>query len=76
MRLIIVDKDKVVEFDKNYKAISIEEKPKQPKSNFASVGLYFYPSDVVEKAHSLKPCLQINTLRSSKALFPASWEEI
>lgn len=45
----------VVEFDKNYNAISIEEKPKNPKSNYVSVGLYFYPSDVVEKARSLKP---------------------
>lgn len=45
----------VVEFDKDFKAISIEEKPKQPKSNYASVGLYFYPADVVEKARNLKP---------------------
>ena len=45
----------VVEFDQNFKAISIEEKPKQPKSNYASVGLYFYPADVVEKARKLKP---------------------
>lgn len=45
----------VVEFDKDLKAISIEEKPKNPKSNYASVGLYFYPKDVVEKAKSLKP---------------------
>ena len=45
----------VVEFDKDNKAISIEEKPKNPKSNYASVGLYFYPSDVIEKARSLKP---------------------
>lgn len=45
----------VVEFDKDHKAISIEEKPVNPKSNYALVGLYFYPSDVVEKAKSLKP---------------------
>jgi glucose-1-phosphate thymidylyltransferase len=45
----------VVEFDKNFSAISIEEKPKCPKSNYVSVGLYFYPNDVVAKAHSLKP---------------------
>lgn len=45
----------VVEFDKDYKVLSIEEKPKQPKSNYASVGLYFYPGDVVEKARLLKP---------------------
>ncbi len=45
----------VVEFDKNLKAVSIEEKPKVPKSNYASVGLYFYPANVVEKARNLKP---------------------
>lgn len=45
----------VVEFDKDHKAISIEEKPKQPKSNYAVVGLYFYKADVVSKAQSLKP---------------------
>ena len=48
----------VVEFDNNYNAISIEEKPKNPKSNYASVGLYFYPYDVVEKARSLKPSIR------------------
>ena len=45
----------VVEFDKNFKAVSIEEKPKKPKSNYASVGLYFYPGDVAEKARQLVP---------------------
>ncbi len=45
----------VVEFDKNHNVVSIVEKPKQPKSNYAVVGLYFYKSDVVEKAGKLKP---------------------
>ena len=45
----------VVEFDEKRNVISIEEKPKHPKSNYVSVGLYFYPSDVVVKARSLQP---------------------
>ena len=45
----------IAEFDQNGQVISLEEKPKEPKSNYAVTGLYFYGNDVVEKAKGLKP---------------------
>ena len=45
----------VVEFDKAHKVVSIEEKPKKPKSNYAVCGVYFYPNDVIKIAKSISP---------------------
>ena len=45
----------IVEFDQDHNVISLEEKPKNPKSNYAAVGLYFYKNDVVTKARNLRP---------------------
>jgi len=59
----------VAEFDRDGNVISLEEKPEIPKSNYAVIGLYFYPNDVIEKAKNVKPShrgeLEITTLNQA-----------
>lgn len=59
----------VAEFDENHNVVTIEEKPTEPKSNYAVVGLYFYPKDVVAKAKEVEPSdrgeLEITTLNQA-----------
>lgn len=66
----------VAEFDKNMQVVSIEEKPENPKSNYAVVGLYFYPNDVVRVANEIKPSARGELEITSINQIYLTWEKL
>ena len=63
----------VVEFDQNQKVVSVEEKPKVPKSNYCITGLYFYPQGVAEKAKRIRPSARFRRSRCCRRTGSDPW---